>query len=133
MVQKFAANSHYNTRALQAYLILIGLAANRQTTTYAQLSEKMKYGVGPILASPLGCIMGWCYENRLPALTALVVGSETGLPGEGLYTETDLPAAQQKVFSFDWFSLFPPTLAELQEAGQRAAAGTLRAPTQDAS
>jgi hypothetical protein len=55
-VRKFGDDTHYNTRALQAYQILIGLAANRQTLTYGLLSERMSYagGRGEILAHPLG-------------------------------------------------------------------------------
>lgn len=136
MPRRFADESHDGTRALQAYLVLIGLAWTRQTITYGQLSQnQMKYGQGGILADPLGCIMGWCYENGLPPLTALVINGETGLPGGGLYVERpgDLPAAQQKVFGFNsgsggWYSLFPPDPDELEAAGRRAATGTLRAP-----
>src|SRR3954452_15580625 len=58
----------------------------------------MLYGQGGILASPLGCIMGCCYQNGLLALTAPVVNDQTGLPGEGLYTANDYPAIQQRVF-----------------------------------
>ncbi|MGO9684223.1 MAG: hypothetical protein ACLPTZ_16865 [Beijerinckiaceae bacterium] len=133
MPQTFFENhSHVSTRALQAYLVLIGLAWNRQTITYGQLSQTyMEFGHGGILAAPLGCIMGWCFENGLPPLTALVVNSETGVPGEGLYVEQPgkLPAAQQSVFVFNWYSIFPPKLEELESAGQRASAGTLRTPS----
>jgi hypothetical protein len=136
MPRKIADESHDGTQAFQAYLVLIGLAWNRQTITYGKLSQnQMKFGQGGILADPLGCIMGWCYENGLPPLTALVVNGETGLPGEGLYVERpgELPAAQQKVFRFNqeaggWYSLFPPSADELEAAGQRAGAGTLRLP-----
>lgn len=127
----FADDSHVKTRALQAYLVLIGLAWNRQTITYGDLSQdRMEFGHGGILASPLGCIMGWCYENGLPPLTALVVNGETGIPGEGLYVERpgDLPAAQQEVFEFNWYSLFPPDINELEASGKRAGADTLREP-----
>lgn len=129
--QLFSNDSRHPTRALQSYLVLIGLAWNRQTITYGQLSEnQMEYGQGGILAGPLGCIMGWCYENGLPPLTVLVVNGETGIPGEGLGTveDDDHPAAQQRVFNFNWFQLFPPAIDELAAAGQRAQSGTLHAP-----
>jgi hypothetical protein len=127
----FSDRSHVNTRALQAYLVLIGLAWNRQTITYGQLSQdQLEFGHGGILASPLGCIMGWCYENGLPPLTALVVNNDSGLPGEGLIVEpqAELPAAQQRVFEFNWYSIFPPDIRELENAEQRAAAGNLQLP-----
>src|SRR5215210_2778499 len=118
----FRDDSKVPTRALQAYLVLISLAWNRQTITYGALSvDYMDYGPGGILDRSLGCIMGWCYENGLPALTALVVNDDTGIPGEGLGTveDDDFPAAQQRVFAHNWFELFPPTVAELEAAGQR--------------
>lgn len=127
----FSADSHFKTRALQIYLVLIGHAWNRQTITYGQLSQhQMDYGKGGIIAPVLGCIMGWCYENGLPPLTALVVNEGTGIPGEGLYVEQPekLPAAQQEVFAFNWFSIFPPDIDELESAGKRATAKTLQKP-----
>lgn len=125
----FEDDSRVGTRALQAYLVLIGLAWNRQTITYGDLSQhQMAFGQGGVLAAPLGCIMGWCHENGLPALTALVVNKETGLPGEGLYAATNLPVEQQRVFGFNWYSLMPPSTQELQEAGERAARKELRNP-----
>ena len=88
------------------------------------------YGDGGILDRPLGCIMGWCYENNLPPLTVLVVRDDTGIPGRGLITVPgeDWPAAQQRVFGFNWFSVEPPSIAELEEAGSRAATRALRNP-----
>jgi hypothetical protein len=102
-VRKFGDDTHYNTRALQAYQILIGLAANRQTLTYGLLSERMSYagGRGEILAHPLGCIMRRCKANDLPALTSLVVDRKTGLPASGLDTVAgdEFPAEQQRIFN----------------------------------
>jgi hypothetical protein len=120
MNRKFAENSTYESRALQAYLVLVGLASNRQTATYGQLSEKMKYGGGrgDILAWPLGKLMRWCKTNHLPALTALIVDGTTGLPSHGLTTVdgNEFSAEQQRIFGFDWFTIMPPTLDELNEA-----------------
>ena len=56
MPQTFQANSTHATRALQVYMILIGRAAQQQTIQYRQLGDMMHYGVGPILAQPLGKI-----------------------------------------------------------------------------
>ena len=80
MAREFQSDRTHATAALQAYMILIGRAANQQTIQYRQLSEAMHYGVGPILAGPLGRIMHSCEREGLPALTALVVEKETGLP-----------------------------------------------------
>jgi hypothetical protein len=117
VLNKYDDNSTYETRAQQAYSILIALASNRQTVTYRLLSEKMNYGGGrgDILAWPLGRIMRWCKANELPALTSLVVDAKTGLPSSGLTTvEADaFPAEQQRVYLYDWFSVLPPTGDEL--------------------
>ncbi len=132
MIRKFDDDRHVPTTALQIYLILIGLAWNRQTITYGALSQGQMggYGQGGVINRELGCVMGWCYENGLPALTALVVRDDTGIPGEGLVTVEgeDFPAAQQRVFRYNWFQLFPPTIQELKAAGERAQAEILRAP-----
>lgn len=131
MPEFIAERSSSSTRALQAYLVLISSAWNRQTITYGIISQNhMQFGNGGILACPLGCILGWCYEQGLPPLTALVVNDITGLPGDGfgVVDGEDYPAALQHVFRFNWFSIFPPELAALDAAGSRAAAGTLRPP-----
>jgi len=132
MLTRFENDSHIHTRALQIYLVLVSLAWNRQTITYGAISREQmdRYGDGGIINRPLGCIMGWCYENGLEPLTVLVVNEETGVPGGGLITvpNGDWPGAQQRVYSFNWFSVMPPSLDELREAGQRAEAGTLREP-----
>src|SRR5208337_4701834 len=52
-------------------------------------------------------------REGLPALTSLVVEKATGLPSNGLIT-VEFPAEQRRVFSFDWFSIFPPTVQELE-------------------
>jgi hypothetical protein len=132
MSKRFDDDSHIHTRALQIYQVLVSLAWNRQTITYGALSKDQMegYGGGGILNRPLGCIMGWCYENGLEPLTVLVVNDTTGVPGEGLGTvpDGDWPAAQQRVFSFNWFSIIPPSVVQLREAGQRAHDGTLKNP-----
>ncbi len=60
--------------------------------------------------------MYWCDENGLPPLTVLVVNKKTGLPGTGLILSTDLNADREAVFQFNWYSIVPPTSAELPES-----------------
>ena len=132
MPKLFVTNSRVRTRALQIYLVLIGLAANRQTITYERLSEDyLAFGHGHIISRQLGCIMGWCYESGFPALTSLVVGKVSGEPGDGLTTVDgdNFYAAQQRVFERNWFSVMPPTLDELHDCGERARNEVLRRPS----
>jgi hypothetical protein len=115
MPKKFQLGRKLAARALQAYLILISRAANQQTIQYRQLGNMMHFGVGPILAGPLDRIMRWCDREGLPALTTLVIEKATGLPSSGLTTVpgNNFSAEQQRIFAFDWYSIFPPTLKEL--------------------
>ena len=128
MAQFFRDDSHIGTRALQAYLILIGLAWTRRTITSDELSHNRMQHYDDTVSSLVGCVGGWCYENGLPPLAALIVERETELPADGLYTESDYPATTQQVYGFDWYSVIPPSPEELASAGGRAGAGTLRKP-----
>ena len=125
----FRDDSQIGTRALQAYLVLIGLAWNRRTITYSELSHNRMQHYDDTVASLVGCIGGWCHKNDLPPLAALIVERETGLPADGLSTESDYPAIQQEVYGMDWYSVIPPSSDELASAGGRADAGTLQKPT----
>ncbi len=117
MVKLFKNEPSNASRSLQIYLILIGAAACRATMTYSMLSEKI-YGQPDqrhTLGQKLEPLMRWCKANEIPALTALVVTDATGVPSTGLTTvDKEFPAEQQKVFAFDWYSIFPPSLDELR-------------------
>ena len=116
-----ADDSHYSTPALQVWLILIGAAQNRQDITYEGLAEKMGIpGALPTLRNFLNLVMYFCEEAQLPPLTVLTVGQATGQPGRG-YTagSGNLSSDRAAVFGFDWYSIFPPTVEELEELRQR--------------
>ena len=116
MPKRFSAEPHLPQRALQIYLILIGAAYRRETITYTRLGKMLGYPrAGGVMADRLGPVMMWCAKEKLPALTAIVVNDKNGLPGGGLtaFEAKTLPAEQQKVFKFDWFSIFPPSLKDL--------------------
>jgi hypothetical protein len=65
----------------------------------------------------LGPIYYYCQQQELPMLTSIVVRNDTGLPGD-FPTAVSFPAEQQRVFKHDWFSIYPPTLQELQQAAR---------------
>ena len=103
--------------ALRAYLVLIGCAADEQTVTYGKLAKRIRRGGPDFLSEPLDCIVRWCSRNRLPQLTSLVVEQITGMPAPGFtaVAHSEIRAEQEKVWKFDWFSFFPPTIEELAE------------------
>jgi hypothetical protein len=74
------------SRALQAWQILICAAHHRQTITYGMLSKIVGFKGTGVWADILGHIGEYCRQNRLPALTMLVVSQKTGKPS---VTETD--------------------------------------------
>lgn len=115
MPRFFKDNSNNANRALQIWQVLISNATNRQTLTYGILAKLMGYAGAGVLADPLGHIMYYCQQEGLPPLTVIVVNQETGLPGEGLIG-AELNADREKVFSYDWFSVVPPTPEELRQA-----------------
>ncbi len=85
MVRRFEDESTQPNRALQIWQILIAMAANRQTTTYNALAQKLGYqGAGQFMSGLLDPVMLYCQANSLPPLTVLVVNQETGKPGAGL-------------------------------------------------
>ncbi len=101
---------------LRAYLILIGCAADRQTVTYDALARRIKRGGPNRLAKPLALITRWCEHHSLPALASLVVEQATGLPAPGAAVSRDeIPREQERVWAFDWYAIFPPTIEELVE------------------
>jgi hypothetical protein len=105
---------------LRAYLILIGCAADRQTVTYDNLARRIKRGGPNLLAKPLGLITRWCQHHSLPALASLVVEHATGLPAPGFaaVSRDEIPREQERVWSYDWFAILPPTMEELLEENQ---------------
>jgi hypothetical protein len=71
------------------------------------------------LAKPLALITRWCQHHSLPALASLVVEQATGLPAPGFaaVSRDEIPREQERerVWAFDWYAIFPPTIEELVE------------------
>jgi len=112
----FADDSSQAKRGYQIWLILIGLAHRRANITYGQLADLIGFGGALALAGPLGCIMWYCIQHKLPPLTVLVVNKDTGTPSEGLGGVDDFDIARERVFNYSWFDLVPPTVEELRDA-----------------
>jgi hypothetical protein len=89
----------------------------RETLTYRELANIMGYNKGAqFLRHFLGPIMTWCTKNELPALTSIVIRKTRGTPGTGLTTikSEKFAAEQQRVYGFNWYAVFPPSLEELR-------------------
>jgi hypothetical protein len=104
--------------ALRLYLILICCAARGETVTYEDLAERAHQQDKGLLTPPLDLVSGWCQANGLPALTLLVVETATGKPAPGVEParKGDFAAEQDRVREYDWFAIFPPSVAELTPA-----------------
>jgi len=81
----------------------------------ARLTGMARQGLGPILEP----IQSYCLINKFPALSILVVGAKTGMPGEGFIAAEDVPSEQASVFTWPWFERKPPSAAELASASER--------------
>jgi putative restriction endonuclease len=122
MYQKFDDIRTDEARALQVYLVLLGLAADRKTTTYGLLAKTLGFGGAGVFSGILGHIMFWCEQNKLPALTSLVVGGKSGIASHGLVKAKDKDAAREEVYKFSWYDVVPPTALDLEKAHQKGMA-----------
>jgi hypothetical protein len=118
-VKTFNPHSAHPARALQAWQILVGKAMNRQTITYEQISQLMYGKSAPgVLAAVLGHVAFYCNDHGLPALTAIVVNSVSGLPGAEIPVDDlrKLNEEREEVYMRDWYDVFPPSETELAAA-----------------
>jgi hypothetical protein len=72
----------WEEHAVKIWMVLVGLARNRQLITDQQLAELIGYRGPPhTLAMPLDYIMYYCQQQDLPALTVLVKRATDGRQG----------------------------------------------------
>lgn len=103
-------------RAMQIWPILVAAAHNRQTLTYGDLAQYLEFDGAGVFAQMLDRIMVYCDKKALPPLTCLVVNQGSGLPGSGLKTAEDLPRDREDVYSKNWYAMYPPQIADFEEA-----------------
>jgi hypothetical protein len=113
--ERFGDEQSGPKRGLQIYLLLIAAAAERRTITYKGLADAMGIKGTGVLGPLLDYPWLWCEQQGLPPLTTIVVGGRSGEPGHE-FEKVD--RARERVYSYDWFGLVPPTWQELQEAKQ---------------
>ena len=106
-------------RAQQMWSLLTLAAISRQILTY-ELIARITGVVRPSIGDFLRPIQQYCVENQLPALTSLVVGEQSGIPGDGFIAAPDVPAAQAEVFRHSWLQTKAPTAEQLEAAYSRA-------------
>jgi hypothetical protein len=90
---------------------------NCESFLYLIFDRRIKRGPPNLLAKPLALITRWCQHQSLPALASLVVEQATGLPAPGFaaVSRDQIPREQERVWAFDWYAIFPPTIEELVE------------------
>ena len=104
------------SRAVQIWQILVGLAYNRQTITYEKLSRLLGFKRPGTMGQFLNPLMRYCKLNGLPPLTVLVVGKYLGVPGDGLITVKDADLEREQVYDYNWFNVYPPDETEFTQA-----------------
>jgi hypothetical protein len=118
IMEKFNPSSKHPERALQAWQILISAAMNRQTLTYKGLSQIMyKKEAAGVLDKILGHIAFFCNDNKLPALTSIVVGKGRGTPGKDIPVDPNvMDREREKAYEYDWYNVYPPTPLQLSDS-----------------
>lgn len=106
-------------RSAQIWGILAIAARNRQVLTYGIIARA--------IGAPAAALGGWldpiqkyCLSKGLPALTAIVVSEDTGLPGMGFTAASDVPGAQALVFAFDWLAIKAPRTDDFAQLAAKA-------------
>jgi hypothetical protein len=112
------SKGHLDNRMIQAWIILVGRAHNRQTINYSELTRLMggPHGrrAGQWKGLRLGHLYEYCVSRGLPLLPVIVVSKSTGLPADlapyrpAKVDGPDPNAEREKVFNYDWFDLYPP-------------------------
>ena len=65
-------------------------------------------------------IAQFCLQHDLPPLTALVMNKEKAKPGAGFPSYDKQVHRLVEVFEHDWYSMVPPSAADLDQAAKDA-------------
>lgn len=132
--KRYFKDTGLDARMIQAWMILIGKARNRQTITYGDLAKLMTGGeksslgkrAGQWKGMRLGFLYAYCKERGLPLLPVIVVTKETGLPADmapyrpNKLDGPDPNAERERVFHFDWFAIHPPREGDMHDTVQQS-------------
>lgn len=83
--------------------ILVDAAKEERNPTYSELAPLIN--TNPLsVGRALGPILFHCMDYRLPPLTSIVVGKNTGIPGDGFraWDVDDIDSAYEMVYQYDW-------------------------------
>ncbi|MDP1720062.1 MAG: DUF3883 domain-containing protein [Candidatus Nanopelagicaceae bacterium] len=102
-------------RAAAIWNVLVAQANLGKPITYKELSKKVDVH-HRALRFGLGIIKTYCRESGLPHLTALVINSSTGIPGEGAdLSPSELENEYKLIFAHDWKSRANPFDAQKRD------------------
>jgi len=88
---------------------LVDVGRKRMTLTYEEAAPGID--TNPLsVRFALGPIQDYCLDNRLPPLTAIVVGKNSGVPGTGFiaWDLDDLEVARDAIAAYNWSLLRNP-------------------------
>ena len=105
-------------KAAQVWSMLTEAAKNRKVLYYSDIDSSNPQMVGKLYLEP---VQSYCLLEDLPALTVLVVGRATGVPGTGFIAveREQIPSETQKCFNFDWAEVKQPTPEKLMVAVEK--------------
>ena len=133
-MKRFGKGDTLPAQAQQIWLILAPYAVLKPTDvngdsvlkpgliTYGDVVRWMgRPGAARVITRQLGIVGMYCRENDLPALNAIVVNKNTGMPGDDvvLAKSDDVTEEQKAVLEMDWFGLRPPTISQLRQVYER--------------
>jgi putative restriction endonuclease len=102
-------------RAQQLWAVLALAATDHRLLTYdevARITGLPRQSIGDCLRP----IQAYCMQNGFPHLTSIVVSEKTGLPGDGFIADADAPAAQMRVFKWNWLETKAPSAEQFAAA-----------------
>jgi hypothetical protein len=126
-IRRYGAGDRLHIQAQQIWLILAAFVSgptrkptDEKTMTYGELAELMGYSdrrAGHTLSRQLGIIGQYCLLNELPALNAIVVTQNTGVPGDEVVLSDGRTVKQEQkaVMAQDWLQLGVPTTGTLRK------------------
>src|SRR3954451_11005152 len=102
--------------AAAVFDFLTRLATRQQRVSYGDFAHHLGLGSPRGLGWLLTPLLRWCEARGLPPLPIIVVRRADGLPS-GSYEPDTIKPETERVFTFEWTAVSPPSAAEL--AGPR--------------